>query len=254
MKRAHLDGSPRCALEPIPAETLEIMVWHRFTEVASNGELLKQAVDRALEELEQRRKGLGDDSGLEKELEQVRSRKERLWDAYEVGGMPKETFLAKVGELDQKARKLEARRDGLDPAARLEMARLEAFVTEARRILDRGSIVIRDDGLWACASDGNTREESHLGTSALQPSRPAIKLRLRTVDGVNPPFDLKVTQHFWEGPTARLASMRRLLETFQIRVVAFPDRIEMRGLLPMQAIDCVGDQVSCSASRLRLTA
>ena len=158
-------------------------------------------------------------------------------------------FLAKVAELDQKARKLEARRDRLDPAARLEMSRLETFVTEARRILANGSIVIRDDGLWVSASEGGVHEEFHLGASRLQPSRPAIKLRLRTVEGVDPPFDLRVLQHFWEGPTAQLASMRRLLETFQVRVVAFPDRIETRGLLPTKVIERIGDQVSCSGYR-----
>jgi hypothetical protein len=103
--------------------------------------------------------------------------------------------------------------------------------------------------MMACASEGNTHEEFHLGTSGLQPSRPAIKLRLRTVEGVNPPFDLKVTQHFWEGPVSQMASMRRLLETFQIRVMVFPDRIEMRGLLPMQVIERAGEQISRSVYR-----
>ena len=66
---------------------------------------------------------------------------------------------------------------------------------------------------------------------------------------MNPPFDLKVTQHFWEGPASQLASMRRFLETFQIRVVAFPDRIEMRGLVPMQTIERTGERVSRPAYR-----
>ena len=110
-----------------------------------------------------------------------------------------------------------------------------------------GSIVIRDDGLWARASKGGIQEEFHLGTSGLQPSRPAIKMRLRTVEGVNPPLDLRVTGHFWEGPDPQLASMRRLLEEFQIRVVTFPDRIEMHGLLPTQVIEHARERVSPSA-------
>jgi hypothetical protein len=61
----------------------------------------------------------------------------------------------------------------------------------------------------------------------------------------------------WEWDHAeeiRLQKCRRLLEKFDVKVVAFPDRIEIHGLIPTQIIERQGAKVFASAnSTIRAT-
>jgi len=246
-KQVHLDGSSRCSLSSIPAEPLEVTVWHHFAQAASNGELLRQSIERSLAELEQRRKQLGDDGSIDRELEKIRGRKERLWDAYEEGGMPKDRFLAKVTEFDQKVKELEARRDRLNPTARLEIAKLEDYIEAVRRILAQDSIRIADYGVTGTLVDEDERgpywldHDLHDLWDGKEPDlKPAF------VEGADGERRYRIPMNFHQ---MKLQRKRRLLETFDVTVKAFPERIEVNGLIPTHIIERKGAQVNGSSCR-----
>lgn len=248
---AHLDSSARCTLPSLRAEPFENAVWQTFANTITNSKILQESVERALEELEQHRKRLGDTS-IDEELGKLRARKERLLTAYVEGGMARDRFLDNVSELNGKAKELQARRNGLDPGARLQIAKLEDFTNYVRKCLRDGHISVEEDGVYAFDSRVWGQGSGHrLGDTGLDVPSTVTAL---SITDEEPDDSLSYVPDFGglthdDFARARVESMRRLLMKFDIRVVAFPEHIEIRGLIPTQTVQRNRDQVLRSAGK-----
>jgi hypothetical protein len=248
MKMTHVDGSAKCTLKSVPAEKLERIVWQRFAQVASDYKLMRQSVDKALKMLETRKSQLYGSSNIESELEDIEARKGRLWIAYEDGGMPKERFLYRIKVLEAKENKLQSRREQLDPTSSYELSKLEDQINIVKQILGDGKITIRNSGVGGLTFDPDhpltymhDLHDLWEGKAGEEKDVPAANWEFsNTESGVK----FSCSAEWWDWASKEeMRRKRQLLEIFRIKVVVFPDRIEIRGIIPDQVIQRQRDPV-----------
>ncbi|MFC1956984.1 recombinase family protein, partial [Chloroflexota bacterium] len=239
MKMSHVDGSAKCTLKSVPADKLEKFIWQRFAQVASDDKLLRQSIEQALKQLESRESQLNKTGSIEAELMDIEARKERLWTAYEYGGMPEERFLSRVGALKAKEDKLQRRREQLDPTSSYELSKLEDQITTVKQILEDGKITIGNSGVGGLTFDPDKpltyMHDLHdllEGKAGEEKSVPSANWEFRNAENaVN--FSCSAEWLDWANKE----------EKFRITVVVLPDRIEIKGVIPDQVIQRRRDQV-----------
>ncbi|MFA4836133.1 MAG: recombinase family protein [Dehalococcoidia bacterium] len=264
-KAHHLDGSPLCTLASVPADELEKMVWRVFARTLTNKSLLQQSIEEAISRLEARQQALGYDATIDQELAKLAGEKERLLDAYQTGTTTRERYMQRVDAVQKKAEKLEIRRDNLNPDSRLEVAKLEDHIKTVRAILADGKIRVDDNGLllgtfWHDdGKEGLIPEDYDLFDlwEGKEPDLEAEDVEVTTGIMIGPdgkevstmeihPSEKEMAD-FEHRDEIYMERKRKLLEKFNIKVVAYPDRIEIRGLLPIQTFRNMWGQVSKTA-------
>ncbi|MDY6912562.1 MAG: hypothetical protein SVM79_09415 [Chloroflexota bacterium] len=179
--------------------------------------------------------------------------------------MPIERYREKVDGIDAKMKKLELRRENLNPNCRLEVAKIEDHIKTMRAILADGDIKVSDSGLltgtlWADNEKNDPipedydlfelwdgKEEPDLGDDPLYITED-IAINPDGTEGKTMSLHLsdKEMADFERRDEISMERKRKLLEKFDIKVVAHSDRIEMTGLLPTQTFNNKGDRVFCS--------
>ena len=249
VKDSHLDGSLQCQSQRIEAEWLEKAVWDKFAITLGDSDVLKQSVNDALSKLEERKRCMEVESEpLDRQLEKTRAKIERYGVAFGDGAISEETYHDKLASLKKQEAELLARKADLDPEAQLEVSRLEDYIQSVRELLDKGWLAVQEDGIWAyrydrvtgfadaeCfGSEFNVEETIEKVTHPIKQKPPwqdddgvtHVEIKLR-------PEGIWAFQHPDE---ARIQSMRAILQKFDTKVWAYPDRIEIRGFIPTQVI------------------
>jgi site-specific DNA recombinase len=247
VKDSHLDGSSCCQSPRIEAQWLEKAVWDKFAATISDSGILRQSVNDALVKLEERKKQMETESEpLDRQLEKVKGAIERYGMAFGDGAISEEQYRDKLSRLKSQEADLIARKATLDPEAQLEVARLEDYILSVRDLLDKGGLVVETDGIWAYVFNqaGGLVDAEYLGVG-LDVEKIVEKATQRCVpqpapkvgeDGMDC-LDIEVDQWAFEHPAeARVRSMRAILQKFDTKVLAFADRIEVRGFIPTQVI------------------
>ncbi len=251
-KDAHLDGSPKCTLPRMRADLLEKAVWRRLKTVLTDSETLRESLRSSLAELRQRRseldKGIG---SIDKELQTIYSKKERLGLAYADGAVSKEVYDERLQVLVKREGELLKARSNLDPQVGMELDELEQGIATLEKVVDgkSGTVMLTELGIWAMPI----------------PQYKVVSLESPIVSAYNPP-----TVGAWDEPTMiqledffRLGdnwplmrmvnsptessdgvpkervwqTIRGFFESFAIRVYVFHDRAEIRGFIPTEVMD-----------------
>jgi site-specific DNA recombinase len=247
----HLDGSPKCTLPRVRADLLEKAVWRRLKTVLTDSQVLRETFRTTLNELRQRRSEMGKATeSIDRELQTICSKKERLGLAYADGAVIKEVYDSKLGILKKRESELLAARSNLDPRAGMELDELEQQIARLEKVVDgkSGPVMLTELGILAT-------DMPPYGVIAF----PAVgdPENSVTVGAWDEPTMIQMEDFFRlgdNGPLVRMVdgpgssaaevpremvwqNIRRTFETFSIRVYVFRDRVEIRGFIPTEVMD-----------------
>jgi len=154
-------------------------------------------------------------------------------------------FEEDLSKLRKEKMDLEARRDDLNPL-NTEILRLENYVTSIKRLLDRGGFKVEPDGIWAYAFDenGGILDAENFGTGldveqVIEKVNAIPEARPKTIVGKDGhiDFDTPIDRWAFEHPDeARVKGKRAILRSFDAKVLAFPDRLEIQGMIPTETM------------------
>jgi len=208
----------------------------------------------ALSELQEEKKHFSEQTAsVDNQLEAVRLKKERLGLVFADGAIGKDIYAEKLHGLRKQEKELLKIRNNLSPEARAEIVELENSITLIEDILNNlsGNVLITDFGIWGLEGDkmaplgynpwleteckneiGQVRERDYVRIEGTD-----LKMQ-----AINPP------EAFWfsENPGEIIKkNIRAILQKFGTKVYVFRDRIEVRGLIPMEIITVsLGDKRS----------
>jgi hypothetical protein len=220
-------------------------VWEEVKMMLNDGDVLKQSVRNALSVLEDKRNQLGEQTEyLDHQIEIIRGKKERLGLVFADGAIDKETYNRKLQELRKLEVDLSQRRSNLNPEAQAEIAELESHIAIVEKILSRhsGRIFITEFGIWGTTDNlkvplGYNPWLETEGKSTAGKPQEMDTIRIEgtdlTMSGVLPPEGFLLSKNPKE---TIMKNLRAVLQAFDTKVYAFPDRVEIHGMLPTQEI------------------
>lgn len=263
LREYHSDGSPTCTLPWKDAERLEVLVWNRVKSAFSDPVMLKQYVEKALDELGKRKAQIGEGVlGIEKNLAAVLKKEERLGMAYADGALAESVYKAKLQQLKKQEADLMRRRDNLDPSELVEVGELSRRIMAVKELMQKGTIQLTDLGFFGSSGDKyvplgfNPWPDSHgkmaIGTLAemetvLVDEESGLTVKTNLPPGFNDPAVPAAEKRH-----RIMTNWRELLRFLDIKVIVYPDRAEIRGTIPPQIIEDsvhnrgVGVPVTCS--------
>ena len=242
------DGSERCNLPFMRADWLEWGVWNRVKEVLNNSDKLAECINRALEELEEKKAHIGAEIlDVDGKLEKIRKKMERLGMAFADGAIEESAYKSKLKQLKKQEASLLKCRRNIDPAELEELEELEGRIVMVKEVLGRGKLEVTEFGLFGKLFD----EEVYVpaGFNAWRGSDGELTIgevtemdyfRIEGTDKYMKGID--APPGFWEcGDHSKQAeiikkNMRAILQLFNIRVIVFPDRVEIKGTIPQQVL------------------
>jgi site-specific DNA recombinase len=260
-----------CDLPYIRAEKLEAEVWNRLKEVLSDKEKLRDCVDKAMADLEARRTKVGSEAiAINKKLEEVLTRKERLGIAFGDGMISEDLYKQMAAKLKKQEGALLKSHGDLDPSKVDGLAALEARIAAVKGFLEKGDFVLNDSGMYAVSgrhylplgfnpfrntdgkvSIGEIQEMKTIISETVYSATPgAIAHPARYVniqdsnevssivwwDAVEP---LEFFESYDPGKRASdiIRNMRAVFQFFDIKIFVYNDHVEIRGTIPSQIID-----------------
>jgi hypothetical protein len=239
-------------LRKIDANWLENEVWSNVAKALSDSDALRKTVDDAVTKLEKRRWELEAASQpIERQLQKVNNRIRNLVQALGraenvLAESDLEDFEGQLEHLRKQKADLEARKASLNPEHQIEVSRLENYITWVKKLLDQGGLVVEPDGIWAYAfgEAGGLIAAENFGPGLdveatvkkyTGPRQPAVCEVARGDGGV----DLAIKVNVWSfmhPKESRIQMMRAILQKFDVVPYAFPDRVEIRGMIPTEII------------------
>jgi hypothetical protein len=242
------DGSERCNLPYVRADWLEWGVWNRVIEVLNNSDKLAECINRALEDLEEKKAHIGAEIlDVDGKLETIRKKMERLGMAFTDGAIEESAYKSKLKQLKKQEASLLKCRRNIDPAELDELEELEGRIIFVKEVLSRGKIEVTEFGLFGDLFDKkiyvpagfNAWRESD-GEMSIGQVTEMDYFRIEGTDkymrGIDAP------PGFWEcGDHSKQAeiikkNMRAILQLFGIKVIVYPDRVEIKGTIPSQVL------------------
>ena len=221
--RATQDSSKRCNLPFVRADWLEQAVWDRVKEILNNSDKMTECVNKALVDLEERRKEIGAENlSIESKLEVTRSKKERLGIAFADGAVDLTVYKSKLKRLNKEEEFLFKSQHSIDPAPLGEIAYLGFCIEIVKDILNKGSILITDLGIIV------TTGEDDGSTTRL------TDLLLGSQDKSESPCEKTTSQ---EKQDSLLRNKRAILQMFNIKVIVYPERVEVKEAIPIQLLE-----------------
>jgi site-specific DNA recombinase len=244
-KDTHLDGSPRCKLPRIKANLLEWAVWERLKAVLTDSETLREGMKNSLAQLKERREQLyRDTNSVDKKLEAIIARKERLGLSFADGAITRETYKKKLQEAVRIEKDLLRTRDNLSPEDRTEVGELEQAIASLEKTLDSKSakllltelgvqvVDFPEDWIVGCDVPGGVDGlDNYYYIEAPDTLRiPEAGIAMSIVDGPEVNSNLEITRDtIWR-------NIREIFERLNINVYIFNDRAEIRGYIPTEVI------------------
>ena len=245
-KDTHLDGSPRCKLPRIKADLLERAVWDRLKAVLTDSETLREGMRSSLAQLKERREQLYQSTGsVDKKLEAIVAKKERLGLVFADGTITRETYQKKLQEVVRIEKDLLKARGNLSPQDRSEIGDLELAIVSMEKTLSSKSarILLTELGIrtvdfpedWIGIYDVPIEAaglENYAAVETPDTLRiPEMGLTMRIVDGPEVNWNFEITRDtIWR-------NIREIFNWLGIKVCVFNDRIEIRGYIPTEVID-----------------
>jgi hypothetical protein len=247
-KDTHLDGSPKRSLPRLRADLLEMAVWKRLKAALTDSQTLRETFRSTLAELKEKRGEMGKAAeSIDRELENISGKKERLGLAYADGAVAKEAYDNKLGILKKREGELLAARSNLNPQVGMELDELEQQIAMLEHTVDGkpgNRVFLTEFGAWALelpedpaftgtlslAAGGNFFEDSFLDPPGFFRIGGTL---YRIEDSLLPAMEFpreKVRQN-----------IRRTFEGLGIKVYVFRDRVEIRGFIPTEVMDIPGE-------------
>jgi hypothetical protein len=235
-------------------------VWRRLKTVLTDSQTLRETFRSTLDELKQMRGEIGKATeSIDRELQTVCSKKERLGLAYADGAVAKEVYDNKLGILRKRESELLTARSNLDPRVGMELDELEQEIAKLQKVVDgkSGPVMLTELGILATdnppygvmafpsvGDPGNSMTVGAWDEPAMIQMEDFFRLGdngplVRMVDGPGSSAAEVPREMAWQ-------NIRGIFESFGIRVYVFHDRVEIRGFIPTEVMDIprTGDRIS----------
>ncbi|MFC1951939.1 recombinase family protein [Chloroflexota bacterium] len=240
------DGDKRCDLPFIRADWIEWGVWRKVKEVLNDSDKLIECVNKALVELEERKSQIGSEIlDVDGKLETVRKKMERLGMAFADGAMEESVYKSKLKQLKKQETSLVKCCHNIDPLELTKLAELEGRITMVKKVLSRGRFEVSEFGIFG--EKGN--EYIPAGFNAWRECDGELTIGEVTekdyfhIEGADKYMrGIDAPLGFWEcGDPAKQdniikKNMRAILQLFGIKVLVYPDRVEIKGTIPQQVL------------------
>jgi hypothetical protein len=225
-----------CKLPYVRADWLEYGVWEKVKEVLNDSGKLVESINKSLIELEKRRGEIGAEStAVESKLELIRTKEERLGMAFADGAVSETAYRIKLKRLKNEEADLLKCQRNIDPRELGEIASLGISIDMVKDVLSRGQHDLSDYDILGQVNDIMNNLDSNISSVKYTEKDPDdIKTTNLTVDT---PTDCSNGDDLQENLEATLRNQRALLQKFNIRVVVYPDRVEIKGAIPTQILD-----------------
>jgi site-specific DNA recombinase len=226
----------RCNLPYFRADWLEQGVWEKVKEVLNDSGKFVESINKSLIELEKRRKKIGAESlAVESKIEKIRIKEERLGMAFADGAVGESAYRTTLKRLKSEEDDLLKCQRNINPQELGEIASLGISIDMVKDVLSRGQHDLSDYDILSQVDDIMNNLDSNISPVKYADKNPDdIKLTDITMD--TPP-DCKNGNDLQENPEATKKSQRALLQKFNIRVIVYPDRVEIKGAIPTQILD-----------------
>jgi hypothetical protein len=241
------DGGERCNLPYVRADRLEWGVWRKVKDVLNDSEKLAECVNKALIELEERKLQIGADTlAIDNKLKAIRDKMERLGLAYADGAVSSNAYKSKLNQLKRQETALVKCRHNIDPLELTELALLGGCIAAVKDVLSKGRLLVTRFGIFSELGDDyipvgfNAWRESD-GKLAIGYVTEMDKFRIEGADMVMSGID--ALPGFWECEDLQAreekikANMRAILQLFNIKVIVYQDRAEIKRTIPPQVLD-----------------
>jgi site-specific DNA recombinase len=237
----------RCDLPYVQAEWLEWAVWKKVIAVLNDSEKLAECVNNALVRLEEKKSEIGTEAlAVDSKLEAIMARKERLGMVFADGAISESIYKSKLGQLKKQEAAVLKCRHNIDPNELADLATLEARIAKVKDILGRGRLTVTEFGIFGEIGDeyipaGFNAWRECDGELAIGEITEMDKFRIEGTDkvmrGVDAPPGFWDCQDQEEQAKRIKKNMRAILQLFDIEVIVFPERVEIRGAIPTQFLD-----------------
>lgn len=226
----------RCKLPYIRADWLEHGVLEKVKEVLNDSGKLVESINKSLIELEKRRQEIGAKSlAVESKLEQVRIKEERLGMAFADGAVSESVYKTKLKRLKNEENDLLKCHSNFDPRELGETTALGISIDMVKDALNRGQHDLSGCGILSQVDDIMNALDSKISSAKYADKAPDD---IKTIDLTgNTSPDCPNGAELQENLEGTLRNQRALLQKFNIKVVVYPDRIEIKGAIPTQILD-----------------
>jgi site-specific DNA recombinase len=254
------DSDKRCNLPYIRADWLEWGVWKKVEAVLNNSDKLAECVNKALIELEKRKSQIGAETlTIDNKLEAIRTKEERLGMVFADGAISESAYKSKLSQLKKQEAALLKCRHNIDPLELTEMAALEARIAMVKDVLSQGTLSVGEFGIFGeigneyIPAGFNAWRECD-GELAIGEVTEMDTFRIEGTDRVMRGIDAPLG--FWECEDPQLQeehikkNMRAILQLFNIKVLVFPERVEIKGTIPAQVLDKLTNKEEHETARI----
>jgi len=241
------DGNKRCNLPYIRADWLEWGVWRKVKVVLNNSAKLTECVNKALIDLEERKSQIGAETlAIDNRIEAIRAKEERLGMAFADGAVSESAYKSKLNQLKKQEAALLKCRHNIDPLELTELAMLEGRIAMVKDVLSQGALSVTEFGIFGKIGDeyipaGFNAWRECDGELAIGETTEMDTFRIEGTDKVMRGID--APPGFWECQDLQKReekikrNMRAILQLFNIRVLVYPERVEIKGTIPTQFLD-----------------
>lgn len=206
LKQYHLDGSPKCDSPILDGEAVTKEVKKRVIEILQNPDQLRKAVDEYVGSLERRMEELSTLlSPITEQISQIQSKQKRLATVYVDGALSHDDYKRQINELKEQEIAVRKRYEHYWPEMDT-LTKLEQNIAVVREVVEEGQF----DVLYN--PDGDTITENIA----------FVKIH-----------DEK---HLTVGFPQRVVTWEELLDRLQVKLWVYPDRLEVRGIVPIEDI------------------
>jgi hypothetical protein len=240
-------GGSRCNLPFINADKLEQDGWEKVKAVIRNQDTLAECVNKALIELEERKSQIGAEAmAIDDKLEVIRTKKERLGLVFADGAINESVYKSKLNQLKKQETSLLKCRHNIDPAELTELSALEGRIAMVKDVLSKGRLSLTEFGIFGSIGDEyipagfNAWRESD-GKLAIGELTEMDIFHIEGTDKVMRGIDAPLG--FWECEERKeqekhiKRNLRAILQFFNIKVIVFPERVEIKGVIPTQVLE-----------------
>ncbi|MFC1944744.1 zinc ribbon domain-containing protein [Chloroflexota bacterium] len=263
-KETHMDNSERCALDMIDADWLEGEIWSKFVAAISDSDILRKSIQDAVAKLEDRKREMDTSTHpINRQLENINKRIRRLVTTVglaedDLAESDLADFKKKLEKLQKEKASLLERKANLSPEVQTEVTQLEDYIAWVNKLLDKGGVVVEPDGIWAYEFDnnGNIVAAENFGSGldieetverVTSPKKPRQSPKWEEGEG----YYVRLNVEAFNQPQeeARIASMRAILQRFDVKVHAFHGKIKVGGLIPIESIKLPAEVIRDSGGR-----
>jgi len=206
LKQYHLDGSPKCDSPVLDGEAVTAEVKKRLIDMLQDKDQMRKAIEEYVGSLERRKEELETLlSPISEQISQLQEKQKRLATVYVDGALSHEDYKRQINEL--KEQELAVRR------------RYEHYWPEMENLtkLEQNIAVVKE------------AIEEELFDVRYQPDDNTVTENIAFVK-------VHDEKHLTVGFPQRVVTWEELLDRLQVKLWVYPDRLEVRGIVPIEDI------------------